>query len=45
MVGKHGIRVQADYVIDYLGTSVTADICYGSVMNRSNAGVTVVTKA
>ncbi len=43
MVGQFGVRVQASYIPEYLGTLVTADLCYGTVMNRSNAGVTIVT--
>jgi len=45
MVGSHNVRVQATYVPEYLGTLVSADLCYGVVTNRSNAGVTIVTSA
>jgi hypothetical protein len=39
MVGSQGIRVQSNYVPEYLATLTTADICYGVVKNRDNAGV------
>jgi hypothetical protein len=45
MVGAHNVRIQSSYVHEYLGTLVTADICYGVVMNRSTAGVTIITSA
>jgi hypothetical protein len=45
MVGSNGIRVQSNYFPTYLSTITTADILYGAVMNRSNAGVAVITPA
>jgi len=45
MVGAQGVRVQANYIPEYLGTLVTADLCYGVVMNRATAGVTILTSA
>lgn len=44
MVGTSGVRVQANYVPEYLGTLVTADIVYGVVENRNEAGVRILTK-
>jgi hypothetical protein len=44
-VGQYGVRLQANYIPEYLGTLVTADLCYGVVMNRSTAGVTIKTSA
>lgn len=44
-VGSSGVRVQTNYIPDYLSTITTADILYGTVMNRSNAGVQVLSKA
>jgi len=45
MVGSNGIRVQSNYVPQYLSTVTTADILYGVVLNRANAGVNVITPA
>lgn len=39
MVGSGGVRVQANYIPDYLSTLVTADIAYGVVENRDAAAV------
>lgn len=41
MVGSQGIRVQSNYIPDFLATVTTADILYGVVENRDNAGVYV----
>ncbi len=35
MTGKHGVRVQSNYVPDYLSTVTTADILYGVAINAS----------
>lgn len=43
-VGSMGVRVQANYIPEYLGTMVTADIVYGVVENRDEAGVCVITE-
>lgn len=43
--GEMGVRVQANYVPEYLGTLVTADICYGVAENRDIAGVRILTAA
>lgn len=40
--GARGVRLQANYMPEYLATLVTADICYGVVENRDNAGVEVI---
>lgn len=45
MVGSKGIRVQSNYIPQYLSTVTTADIAYGVIMNRVTAGVTVVSPA
>lgn len=45
MVGSSGIRVQSNYFPTYLSTITTADVLYGVVMNRSIAGVGVITPA
>jgi len=45
MTGKHGVRVQSNYIPDYLSTLTTADLLYGVVENRDNSGVTVLTQA
>lgn len=43
-VGSMGVRVQANYIPEYLGTMVTADILYGVIENRDVAGVRILTK-
>lgn len=45
MVGSQGIRVQANYMPDYLSTLVTADILYGVIENRDTSGVAILTAA
>lgn len=45
MVGTSGIRVQSNYIPQYLSTVTTADILYGVIENRDNAGVCIVTPA
>jgi hypothetical protein len=39
VVGKHGIRVQSNYVPQYLATLTTVDILYGAIENRDTSGV------
>ncbi len=39
MVGTAGVRVQSNYIPDYLSTITTADIAYGVIENRDNAGI------
>lgn len=41
MVGSMGLRVQSNYIPDYLSTLTTADILYGVIENRDAAGVTL----
>ena len=43
MVGKYGVRVQSSYIPDFLSTLTTADLLYGVVENRDNAGVQLIT--
>lgn len=45
MVGSNGIRVQSNYVPQYLSTVTTADILYGVIENRDAAGVAIYTAA
>lgn len=45
MVGSNGIRVQSNYVPQYLSTVTTADIAYGVIENRDSAGICVITPA
>lgn len=45
MVGSSGIRVQSNYVPEYLSTVTTADVLYGVVENRDEAGVRILTSA
>ncbi len=42
-VGSMGVRVQSNYVPEYLSTVTTADILYGVVENRDAAGVQILT--
>jgi hypothetical protein len=43
MVGSKGIRVQSNYIPEYLSTLTTADIVYGVIENRDTNGVKIVT--
>lgn len=45
MTGKYGVRVQSHYIPEYLSTVTTADLLYGVVENRDNAGVCIYTAA
>ena len=45
MTGKYGVRVMSHYIAEYLSTLTTADLLYGSTMNRTNAGVQLLTGA
>lgn len=44
-VGSQGVRVQESYVQQYLGTLITADICYGVIENRDTAAVAILSHA
>jgi hypothetical protein len=39
VTGKHGVRVQSNYMPEYLSTLTTVDILYGVVKNRDTSGV------
>jgi hypothetical protein len=43
MTGKYGVRVQSNYLPEYLATLTTADLLYGVVENRDTAGVAIWT--
>ena len=45
MTGKYGVRVQSHYIPEYLSTVTTADLLYGVVENRDNAGICIYTTA
>ena len=45
MVGSSGVRVQSNYIPQYLSTVTTADILYGVIENRDAAGVAIYTAA
>lgn len=45
MSGDMGVRLQSNYIPDYLSTITTADILYGVIENRDAAGVLIRTKA
>jgi len=45
MVGSAGIRVQSNYMPEYLGTLTTADILYGVIENRDDAAVGLLSHA
>lgn len=42
MVGTSGVRVQSNYMPEYLATLTTADILFGAVKNRDEAGVVIL---
>lgn len=39
VTGKYGVRVQSNYIPEYLSTVTTADILYGVIENRDTSGV------
>lgn len=41
MVGSEGVRVQQDYILEYMGNLVVVDLCYGVVENRDDAAVKI----
>jgi hypothetical protein len=43
MVGSMGVRVQSNYIPEYLSTVTTADILFGTVLNRATGGVLIKT--
>lgn len=45
MVGSRGVRVQSNYIPDFLSTITTADILYGVTENRDTSGVLIRTAA
>ena len=45
MTGKYGVRVQSHYIPEYLATVTTADLLYGVIENRDNAGICIITAA
>lgn len=44
-VGSQGVRVQESYIQEYLGTLITADLCYGVIENRDVAGIAILSHA
>jgi len=44
-VGSMGVRVQSNYIPEYLSTVTTADILYGAVENRDEGGVQILTSS
>ena len=44
-VGASGIRTQASYELDYIGTLVVSDIAYGVTENRDDAAVLIYSHA
>ncbi len=45
MTGRYGVRVQSNYIPEYLSTVTTADLLYGVIENRDNAGIAVLSPA
>lgn len=43
--GAYGVRLQSNYMPEYLGTLCTADVVYGVIENRDSAGVKIITHA
>jgi hypothetical protein len=44
MTGKYGVRIQSNYIPDYLSTLTTADLLYGTIEDRDTAGVAIWTE-
>lgn len=44
MTGKYGVRIQSNYIPDYLSTLTTADLLYGVIENRDTSGVWIRTE-
>ena len=44
-IGANGVRTQASYELDYVGTLVVSDIAYGVIENRDAAAVLVLSHA
>lgn len=40
--GELGVRMQSDYILEYLGTLTVCDILYGTIENKDAAGVRIV---
>lgn len=45
MTGQYGVRIQSHYIPEYLSTVTTADLLYGTVENRDEGGVRILTAA
>lgn len=45
MTGQYGVRIQSNYIPDYLSTLTTADLLWGSILNRANGGITILSQA
>lgn len=45
MTGRYGVRVQSHYIPEYLATLTTADLLYGVIENRDNAGISILTQS
>lgn len=45
MTGRYGVRVMSHYIPEYLSTLTTADLLYGVIENRDNAGVAIMSPA
>lgn len=45
MTGQYGVLVHSHYIPEYLSTVTTADLLYGVVENRDNAGIAILTAA
>ena len=41
-VGANGIRVQSNYIPEYLSTVTTVDVLYGVIKNRATGGITIL---
>lgn len=45
MTGQYGVRIQSHYVAEYLSTITTADLLWGTITNRTNAGIQILSNA
>lgn len=43
--GSMGVRMQSNYVPEYLSTLTTCDLLYGVIENRDTSGVKIMTAA
>ena len=45
MTGQYGVRIQSNYIPEYLSTLTTADLLWGTIENRDSAGIVIYSAA